>query len=540
MLKQIHKELPSSKNLFFHLEILLFVFLGCFLLTTAQAQDQSSGAEKELTLSIMNRDIAIFRTTVALATPEQRIKRAQDRINGITEADLITKKIQVLPLELGGVKGMQFYLGEIPLFAMVEKDIDRESNDTLQSLEKKTTEALLELMEAKEKQLKIPFLIHQSILFLLATLILGIAIFIEKKSLSWVSTQLLKRGSSLSNTIAGNGIHWAEYYFRFASKIVSAISWLLTALFIYIWLTFSLRQLPLTEPLGKKLGQNISDTIYSIFTGILGSIPNLISIIIIIFVTRTITDLTKVFFKRVEAGNIQFNLFHKDTVSASQRIANFFLWGLTFSIIYPLIPGSNSEAFKGLSVLFGIVISLGSTGLVSQLMSGLVVIYSRALRVGDYVMVNGQEGVVKELGVLSTKIQSLNSKIETTIPNAVLISNPIINLTKLNETTGTVLSTQVTIGYDAPWRQVHEMLIDATKLIPDIKTSPEPKVFQKALSDFYVEYELFIHTNHPIKKTAILSELHQTIQDNFNRAGIQIMSPHFMLQPEHAVLSKAS
>jgi hypothetical protein len=134
MIQQIHKDLPSSKNLFFHLRILLFVFLGCFLVTTAQAQDQSSGSEKELTLSIMNRDIAIFRTTVALATPEQRIKRAQDRINGITEADLITKKIQVLPLELGGVKGMQFYLGEIPLFAMVEKDIDRESNDTLQCL----------------------------------------------------------------------------------------------------------------------------------------------------------------------------------------------------------------------------------------------------------------------------------------------------------------------------------------------------------------------------------------------------------------------
>ena len=334
-----------------------------------------------------------------------------------------------------------------------------------------------------------------------------------------------------------NGIHWAEYYFRFASKIVSAISWLLTALFVYIWLTFSLRQLPLTEPLGRKLGQHITDTIFSVFSAILGSIPNLISILIIVFVTRTITDLLKIFFKRVQAGQIQFSLFHKDTVSASQRLANFFLWGLTFSIIYPLIPGSNTEAFKGLSVLFGIVISLGSTGLVSQLMSGLVVIYSRALRVGDYVMVNGQEGVVRELGVLSTKIQTLNSKIEITIPNAVLIGNPITNLTKLNETTGTLLSTQVTIGYDAPWRKVHEMLLDATKLIPDIKTDPEPKVFQRALSDFYVEYELFIHTNNPIKKLAILSELHQTIQDNFNRAGIQIMSPHFMVQPEQAVLS---
>jgi small-conductance mechanosensitive channel len=537
MIHQMYKELTGSKSLFFRMGILLFVFLGYFSVPTVQAQDQSPSVMNDVTLSIMNRDIATFRTNLVHATPEQRAKRAQDRINGLTESDLITKKIEVLPMELGQDKGMQWYLGDIALFALVEKDLDRETDGNLKNLEKKTTEILTELMEAKEKQLKLPYLIHQSILIMLATLILGIIVFVEKKSLNWVSTKLLKRGHSLSHSM--HGIHWAEYYFRFASKIISAISWFLTVLFIYIWLTFSLRQLPLTEPLGRKLGQNITDTIYSIFSGILGSIPNLISILIIIFVTRTIIDLMKVFFKRIQAGNIQFNVFHKDTVSASQRLATFLVWGLTFSIIYPLIPGSNTEAFKGLSVLFGIVISLGSTGLVSQLMSGLVVIYSRALRVGDYVQVNGQEGVVKELGILSTKIQSLNSKIETTIPNAVLISNPITNLTKLNETTGTVLSTQVTIGYDAPWREVHAMLIDATKLIPDIKTDPEPKVFQKALSDFYVEYELFIHTNNPVKKMAILSELHQTIQDNFNRAGIQIMSPHFMLQPEQAVLSKA-
>ena len=535
----MNKELTGSKNLFFYLGILLFAFLGYFVLPTVHAQEEPSRGVKEATLTIMNRDIATFRTHLVHATQEQRAKRAQDRINSLSETDLITKKIEVLPLELGNDKGMQWYLGDIALFALVERDLDRETDGNLKNLENKTTEILTELMEAKEKQLKLPFLIHQSILILLATLILGMMIFIEKKSLNWVSTLLLRKGRSISHSL-NNGIHWTEYYFRFASKIISAISWLLTALFIYAWLTFSLRQLPLTEPLGLKLGQHITDTIYAIFSGILGSIPNLISILIIIFVTRTITDLVKIFFKRVQAGNVQFNLFHKDTVSASQRIASFFIWGLTFSIIYPLIPGSNTEAFKGLSVLFGIVISLGSTGLVSQLMSGLVVIYSRALRVGDYVMINGQEGVVKELGVLSTKIQSLNSKIETTIPNAVLISNPITNLTKLNETTGTVLSTQVTIGYDAPWRQVHAMLIDATKLIPDIRTDPEPKVFQKALSDFYVEYELFIHTNNPMKKIAILSELHQTIQDNFNHAGIQIMSPHFMLQPEHAVLSKAS
>ena len=172
-------------------------------------------------------------------------------------------------------------------------------------------------------------------------------------------------------------------------------------------------------------------------------------------------------------------------------------------------------------------------------MSGLVVVYSRALRVGDFVQVNGIKGVVTEVGGLATKIQTQN-KIETTIPNSVIISNSIENYTRLNDSTGTLLSTTVTIGYDAPWRQIHEMLINAALATNQIQSSPTPYVYQRALSDFYVEYQLFVHTNHPEIQIRILSELHQKIQDEFNRAGIQIMSPHFMSQPEQPVISPLS
>ena len=173
-------------------------------------------------------------------------------------------------------------------------------------------------------------------------------------------------------------------------------------------------------------------------------------------------------------------------MSATQRITGLIVWGLCIAIIYPFIPGSNSEAFKGLSVFLGVIISLGSTGLVTQLMSGLVVVYSRALRVGDFVQINGVKGVVTEIGGLATKIQTQN-KIETTIPNSVIISNSIENFTRLNDATGTLISTTVTIGYDAPWRQVHAMLLSAANAVEQIEKAPQPFVYQRALSDFYVE-----------------------------------------------------
>jgi small-conductance mechanosensitive channel len=169
-------------------------------------------------------------------------------------------------------------------------------------------------------------------------------------------------------------------------------------------------------------------------------------------------------------------------------------------------------------------------------MSGLVVVYSRALRVGDLIQVNGVKGVVTDIGGLATKIQTQN-KIETTIPNSVIISNSIENFTRLNDATGTLLSTTVTIGYDAPWRKVHEMLISSALATHQIQSTPSPYVYQRALSDFYVEYQLFMHSNSPDIQIKILSELHQKIQDEFNRAGIQIMSPHFMIQPDHPVIA---
>jgi hypothetical protein len=167
---------------------------------SALAQNDSSTTIKEATLTVMNRDIVTFRGKLANATPEVRVKRAKDRIDNLTESDLLTKKVEVLPIELGHDKGLQWYLGEIPLFAVVEKDVDHEIDGNLPSLEKKTTQLLTDLLDAKNRQVKLPYLIHQAILVLLATLILGICIVLVKKVTLWLSSNLLKRGRSFSRS----------------------------------------------------------------------------------------------------------------------------------------------------------------------------------------------------------------------------------------------------------------------------------------------------------------------------------------------------
>jgi small-conductance mechanosensitive channel len=186
-------------------------------------------------------------------------------------------------------------------------------------------------------------------------------------------------------------------------------------------------------------------------------------------------------------------------------------------------------------VLLGLVLSLGSTGLVTQAMSGLVVVYSRALRRGDFVRINDIEGVVSEVATLATKIVNVRNE-EITIPNSVLVSNSIHNFSKLAGTQGTLITSKVTIGYDAPWRQVHALLISAAEKTPGVRSDPKPYVYQRALSDFYVEYEVFVHIDRAADRIPLLSALHANIQDEFNEHGVQIMSPHFLSQPDQPVV----
>ncbi|CAN5337585.1 hypothetical protein BH23GEM2_BH23GEM2_06600 [soil metagenome] len=205
---------------------------------------------------------------------------------------------------------------------------------------------------------------------------------------------------------------------------------------------------------------------------------------------------------------------------------------------YPYIPGSGTDVFKGVSVFVGVVISLGSTGIVNQAMSGLVLMYSRALKPGDYVRVGETEGTVTKLAMLSTKIETTKHE-EMTIPNAVMVANGIRNFTRLSEGGGLIVHTDVTIGYDVPWRQVEALLLLAADRTPKLAKSPPPFVLKRELADFYVDYELNAYLSTPEQRIQVLSALHAQIFDAFNEYGVQILSPHYRVDPaEPAVVPR--
>jgi small-conductance mechanosensitive channel len=264
-------------------------------------------------------------------------------------------------------------------------------------------------------------------------------------------------------------------------------------------------------------------------------VPGLLTFGVVLLVARAVQEVLGTVLRHVQTGRLRVPFLHPETVEATRRVANLLVWGLALAAAYPYLPGAQTDAFKGLSVLFGLMITLGSTGVVTQLMSGLVVVYSRSLKKGDFIAVNGVEGVVSEVGALAVKVVNMRNE-EITVPHSVMTSNNVHNYSKLAGEQGSLVSTKVTIGYDVPWRQVHAMLEAAAARTPGLRTEPPPFAYQRALGDFYVEYELFAHIDRPLDRVAIVSALHAQIQDEFNTHGVQIMSPHFLDQPAQPVV----
>jgi small-conductance mechanosensitive channel len=319
-------------------------------------------------------------------------------------------------------------------------------------------------------------------------------------------------------------------------SVVTVLLWSAVVVLLDVWITFVLGRFPLTEPWSHVLTARVLDIVGSVGIATLRALPGLVAVAVIFLVARFVAGFLRGLFDRVERGTVTVPGLFPETIPATRRIVSALIWLVALAASWPYIPGSDSGAVKGLSLLVGVMVSFGSSGLVSQVMSGLAVIYSRALAAGDTVRVGDVDGVVTEVGLLSTKIITVPGE-EITFPNSVLIGGAVRNYTRLAKGAGPLVTTSVTIGYDAPWRQVHALLLDAAGETRGLRREPAPFVLQRALNDFYVEYQLLARLEgDPLQRPRVLSDLHARVQDVFNAAGVQIMSPHYFAQPENPVL----
>jgi small-conductance mechanosensitive channel len=295
-------------------------------------------------------------------------------------------------------------------------------------------------------------------------------------------------------------------------------------LYAYFALVFSL--FPWTQGWSWQLLNFAQTESLQALRWVAGALPGFLMIVVIVTVFRWLNQLSDRLFNTIARGSLRIGGMHPELARPSKRIARIVLWAGALAVAFPYIPGSESKAVQGVSLFIGVLFSLGSTGIVGNVISGIVLTYSRSFRTGDRVKIGDQVGDVTNLGFFATKLRSIRNE-EVTIPNGQVAASAIINYTRLAEDPGLILHTEVTIGYDVDWRIVHELLGEAAGKVAGIEAEPAPWVLQRSLNDHHVSYELNCVTHDSHAQLRLYSELHQEIQDAFARAGIEILSPGF-------------
>ena len=300
---------------------------------------------------------------------------------------------------------------------------------------------------------------------------------------------------------------------------------MLLQLLITVPLLFAI--FPQTKGLAYQIFSYIWNPIKNILVGIVDYITNFFDILIICFAVKYLVRLVHYLSREVEAGRLKFGGFYPDWAMPTYHIIRFLLYAFMIAMIYPYLPGAKNGVFQGISVFVGLIISLGSSTVIGNVIAGLVITYMRPFKLGDRIQLNDTTGNVIEKTPLVTRIKTPKNEV-VTIPNSFIMSSHTVNYSASAREYGLIIHSEVTIGYDVPWRQVHQLLIEAALNTPGVIDDPRPFVLETSLSDWYPVYQINAYIREADKLAQIYSDLHQNIQDRFNEAGIEIMSPHYM------------
>ena len=300
----------------------------------------------------------------------------------------------------------------------------------------------------------------------------------------------------------------------------------LLALF-YLYLSHTLALFPWTRGVATRLTSWVVNPLVTMGRAVLADIPDLIFLAILALVVRYGLKLLRLFFEGIARGSITFQGFEAEWAWPTYKIVRMAVIAFAVVVAYPYIPGSGSEAFKGVSLFAGVVFSLGSTSAISNIVAGYTMTYRRAFRVGDRVKVGDIVGDVSDIRLQVTTVRTPKNE-EVVIPNATILSSEIVNYSSLAVERGLILHTTVGIGYEVPWRQVEAMLLAAAERTEGLLEEPRPFVLQKALADYAVNYELNVYCSDPRQMNSLYTALHRSIQDVFNEHGVQIMTPSYV------------
>ncbi|MGB3541607.1 mechanosensitive ion channel family protein [Rubrivirga sp.] len=314
---------------------------------------------------------------------------------------------------------------------------------------------------------------------------------------------------------------------RFGRGLTAVTRIALSLVLVYFFLTYAFSQFAWTQSWGENLLSAALTPLRQLGATVAASIDNVIAIIVIIAVVRYTIRIADYLFTRVARGEAELKGFHAELADPTRKIVKFLLVVMGVMLIYPYTPIANNRGFQGLTVFFGLLISLGSSTAISNVVAGIVLTYTRAFRIGDRVRIGEAFGDVVEKSFLVTRIRTTKNE-DISVPNANVLSNHIVNYSAMaRDGSGVVLNTEITIGYDVPWPKVHQLLIQAARDTVGTEPEPPPFVLQTALGDFSVAYQLNAYTKEVMRMSRLYSDMHQHIQDRFAEADVEILSPTY-------------
>ena len=365
-------------------------------------------------------------------------------------------------------------------------------------------------------------LIANAILVVATTIVFWVIYRIVFRIFNRISQRVLKEDSQLQPfRIQKQEILSAHEVGRILNVGVQIVSWILRTYLLLLFLNTLLGLFEWSRELSESLAMRFSQAVGAVVSAIIHYIPDLLTIVVIVAISYGIIKLFRLVFNGIARQRIKVPGFYPEWSETSYSLLRLLIIALTAVVVFPYLPGSSSPAFQGVSIFVGVLVSLGSTSAVANVVAGIVITYTRAFRKNDWVSVAGAEGKVIERSTFVTRIRTAKN-VEISVPNSAVMSEKVINFSSEARNVGIALHTGVTIGYDVPWPRVQELLLTAARNTENIEEEPAPFVLQTALDDNYVAYELNAFTKNAGLRPRIYSDLHANILE-----GVEITSPHY-------------
>ena len=497
-----------------------FLLATVFLFSPALCGQASA---PEAPVRIEGQTLLVLRSGVGSFSTVERAHAVEQRLQDVLDSPTASHETSVQKTDLGLV----IMMGDKPIISVTPGD-EKAEKITAEVLADRWARAIQEGMQhAKNQKVSRGLwrrLLNAAIVLVLAVLA-GLLVRRGRNALRrWLE---VRRERIPTLHFRGLELISRKSMYEGLGHLLTILSLALLLVIVAGALLLIFEQVPATESYARQVFLWIWNPLAVIFWGVVGYLPNLFYILVIVFVTRFVMRGVGFVFEQANRGVISLEPWvHRDVARPTAQILKAVLIVLALFFIAPLIPGTGTSAAQAITVLLGLTVSLGSTSTVGNAIAGIVLTYMRPFQLGDRVQIGDTTGDVVERTFLYTKVLTIKNE-EVMVPSLQVISRPMINYSARARESGLILHTSVTIGYDAPWRKVHELLLRAADRTANVLKNPKPFVLQTSLDDSYVSYQLNAHTDRPNQMAQIYADLHQNIQDSFNEGGVEIMSPHY-------------